>query len=57
MSVQRIREHYLENRLEGEHFQEYVQRVGKTELRSLLADLMIIPSYQEDPSFYADWGS
>ncbi len=55
-AVERIRQHYLERRLEGEEFHQYVHRTGKVALRKLLEDLMTIPSYREAPSFYADWG-
>jgi len=55
-AVQRIREHYVNHRIEGEQFQEFAHRVGKVELRRMLEDLMVVPSYQEDPSFYTDWG-
>jgi sulfite reductase (ferredoxin) len=55
-TVERIRERYVDERKRGEKFQEYVRRVGKTHLRKMLDDLMAVPPYQEDRSYFADWG-
>ena len=53
--VDRLVDHYTNNRQTGESYQAYVQRLGKTAVRKLLEDLMAIPDYGEDPSFYSDW--
>lgn len=54
--VDRITERYLVERDKNETFQEFAKRVGKAELKTMLADLVEIPSHDQDPSFYTDWG-
>ena len=55
-AVEKIRRYYLENRRDDERFSQFVHRIGKPALRSLLEDLATVPPYEEDPSFYTDWG-
>lgn len=51
-----LREHYVANKKDGEPFKDYIQRVGKKQIRALIEDLTKVPSYDQDPSFYSDWG-
>lgn len=53
--VDRITDYYVKNRKKGENFQVFILRIGKKELRAQIEDLMRIPPYEEDPSFYTDW--
>jgi sulfite reductase (ferredoxin) len=53
--VDRLVEHYVTNREKGESYQELVRRVGKAKMRKLLEDLIAVPAYDEDKSFYTDW--
>ena len=46
---------YLENRQDGESFQDWSQRVGKRGLRELIEPFMDIPTFDEDPSYYVDY--
>ena len=39
----------------GEPFRGWVTRVGKKAIKERLQDLMIVPSHDEDASFYVDW--
>lgn len=39
-----------------ETFQAFIQRLGKTQIRKILDDLIEVPAYDKDPSFYSDWG-
>jgi sulfite reductase (ferredoxin) len=55
-AVDRLTKAYAEGRREGENYREYVARVGKKTVRQLIDDLTQVPSYDEDPSFYSDWG-
>lgn len=55
-AVDRITDYYIHNRLNGEIFQNFISRIGKRKLRNQIEDLMKIPSYTEDASFYTDWG-
>jgi sulfite reductase beta subunit-like hemoprotein len=54
LAVDRILEHYLANRIEGEAFRSYVLRHKVQFFRSLTADL-VKPS-EAAPEMYRDWG-
>ncbi len=54
--VDRITDAYLKGREERESFQAYVGRVGKAEIKSMIKDLASVPSYDEAPGYYSDWG-
>ncbi len=45
-----------ERKSKDESFQDYVGRVGKKYMRSLIEVEMTVPSYEEDKSYYSDWG-
>jgi len=47
---------YAAERERGESFQQWVQRLGKKEIKALLDPFVEIPAYEIDPSFYTDWG-
>lgn len=47
---------YQEGREGDESFQAWVQRIGKGTIRKLLEPVSKAPSYEEDPSYYRDWG-
>lgn len=54
--VDRLTAHWVDERLDGETFQKFISRVGKKAVRDLLDSLKHVPTYDEDPSFYVDWG-
>jgi sulfite reductase (ferredoxin) len=54
--IDRITRRFMQERVGDEGFQDFVARVGKQELRNMLEDLMHVPNYDTDPSFYSDWG-
>ena len=54
--VTRLTDRYVANRNCGETFKEFVKRVGKAELKTLLEDLARPPSNLSDRSFFSDWG-
>ncbi|MEQ8279666.1 MAG: nitrite/sulfite reductase [Deltaproteobacteria bacterium] len=54
--VDRLTARYLEERGDGERFRDWVQRLGKPALRSLLADLVEVAPYEVEPALYTDWG-
>ncbi len=54
--VTRITERYMRDRIGEESFQDFIQRIGKKEIKSLLDDLTQIPSHDVDSSYYSDWG-
>lgn len=47
---------YRSERTEGESFQDFVGRMGKAKLKESLMPYTFLPSYQDDRSFYVDWG-
>jgi sulfite reductase (ferredoxin) len=54
-TVDRLLDLYSEGRAPGESFRAWVMRVGKKTIKDQLQDLMVVPSHDEDPSFYVDW--
>jgi sulfite reductase (ferredoxin) len=54
--VDRIAERFVSGRLPDETFQDFTARLGKAELSALLEDFKHVPSHDEDPSAYIDWG-
>jgi sulfite reductase (ferredoxin) len=54
-AVDRLLDLYSQQREEGETFRGWVTRVGKKVIKEQLQDLMNVPAYEDDPSFYVDW--
>jgi sulfite reductase (ferredoxin) len=52
----RILERFEAERRGGEQLHSWFERVGKSGIDEIIADLKATPSKQEDPSFYTDWG-
>lgn len=51
-----ITDRYVQERGRGERFQEWVKRLGKKEIRSMLEPFMNVPDYDIDATYYSDWG-
>jgi len=48
---------YVEEKEENESFQDWIERLGKKEVRAMLKPFMNkVPPLDVDPSFYSDWG-
>ncbi len=43
-------------REQGEDLKDFVARLGRAKIKKELEDLRKIPSYEEEPDFYTDWG-
>ena len=54
-TVDRLLDLYQRERQGEESFRAWVARVGKKTIKERLQDLMAVPSYEEDSSFYVDW--
>jgi sulfite reductase (ferredoxin) len=54
--VDRLTALYVRDRQPGERFSAFVQRIGRAAVRDALDDLRHVPGYDEDRSFYTDWG-
>ncbi|KAA3661687.1 MAG: nitrite/sulfite reductase [Chloroflexi bacterium] len=51
-----ITERYVAERERGENFQDWVTRLGKRDVKKLVTAFTDVPIYEEQPSFYSDWG-
>jgi sulfite reductase (ferredoxin) len=54
--VEKFTSEYVATRQGDETFLAWVTRVGKKEIRRIMDQFTAIPAYEEDPSFYSDWG-
>ncbi len=54
--IDRLTGLWIDERQDDESLQAFIQRTGRAQLRKALDDLRRVPSYEEDPSFYVDWG-
>ena len=54
--VTRLTDRYVADRRSGESFKDFVKRIGKVEIKSLLEDLTKLPSDDASRSFFSDWG-
>ena len=55
-AVLSITDYYMSRREKNESFQDFVQRVGKKDIKNLLESLTQIPPHDRDRSYYTDWG-
>lgn len=54
-AISRLFTMYRRERQAGETFLRFVRRVGKAALKEELIPFSILPSYEQDSSFYYDW--
>ena len=53
----RITTRFRTERTLGETFQAFIKRIsGEAECKKMIDDFTAIPSHDDDPSFYSDWG-
>jgi sulfite reductase (ferredoxin) len=55
-AVQQLTDFYIRDKQPGETFKGFVDRVGKKPIRKIVDELNHVPSYEQDPSYYSDWG-
>ena len=55
-AVRHLIDWYRNDRNEGESFQSFAGRMGRAKLKESLMPFTFLPSYEEDRSFYVDWG-
>jgi sulfite reductase (ferredoxin) len=48
---------YIENRLPKEGFDSFVDRRGYADMKRIVEGIQTMPAYDEDRSFYRDWGA
>lgn len=54
--IDRLADMYVNGREKGESFQAFIKRTGKVEVKKAITDLLVVPAYEQDPSYYVDWG-
>jgi sulfite reductase (ferredoxin) len=54
--TRKITEMYARDRAEGETFGAFANRIGKKTIRAMVEELQVLPAYEQDASFYSDWG-
>ena len=47
---------YIDERADDESFTDYIEKLGKAEVKSILRQYDQIPTFEEDPSYYIDTG-
>lgn len=47
---------YVQERQEDDNFQTWVERKGKREMKALIQPYMDLPTIDEKPEFFSDWG-
>ncbi|HVY32682.1 MAG TPA: hypothetical protein VHB79_39370 [Polyangiaceae bacterium] len=55
-AVKQVTDFYLRDKQPGETFKNFIDRVGKKPIRKIVDELNAVPSYEQDPSYYSDWG-
>jgi sulfite reductase (ferredoxin) len=54
--VERLTGRYVAERQKGETFQSFIQRLGKVQIKTMMDDLTKLPTHDEEPTLYTDWG-
>jgi sulfite reductase (ferredoxin) len=54
--VEKLTSRYATEHSHGEGFRAFVDRIGKREIRKMVEAHAQLPRYEEDPSYYSDWG-
>jgi sulfite reductase (ferredoxin) len=54
--VKRLADQFVANKQADESFAQYVARIGKKEIKKTIDEYTQVPTYDQDPSFYSDWG-
>ena len=54
--VHRLTTRFAAERQGDETFAAFVNRIGKKTIRAMVEELQVLPTYDQDRSFYSDWG-
>jgi sulfite reductase (ferredoxin) len=54
--VKRLTERFAKERQGQETFADFANRIGKKTIRGMVEELQTLPTYEQDPSYYSDWG-
>lgn len=47
---------YVAERSEDENFQTWVKALGRKEIKAMLTEFMELPTFEEKPEYFSDWG-
>ena len=47
---------YVDERGQDENFQAWVKNLGRREIKAMLQPYMKLPSFEEQPAYFSDWG-
>ncbi|MCY3575583.1 MAG: nitrite/sulfite reductase [Chloroflexi bacterium] len=51
-----LTERYVAERAEDQPFQSWVKQLGRREIKAMLKPFMQLPTFEENPAFFSDWG-
>jgi len=54
--VKKLLELYRDEKNGDEHFDSVMERLGRDRIKEEITEFTQIPTFEEDPSFYQDWG-
>jgi sulfite reductase (ferredoxin) len=54
--VTRLTSTFIQDRLADETFAQFVARVGKKQIKKIVDEYTQVPAYEDDPTYYSDWG-
>jgi sulfite reductase (ferredoxin) len=54
--VDRLTDRYARDRQGTETFQQFCARIGKKALKEVLDEFVKVPTHDENPNYYSDWG-
>ena len=54
--IEALTERYFAERGADENFQSWVKALGRKEIKAMLQPFMKLPSFEENPGYFSDWG-
>ncbi|MDP9003062.1 MAG: nitrite/sulfite reductase [Myxococcota bacterium] len=54
--VKRLTGRFAKERIPGESFADFANRLGKKTIRAMVEEMQKLPTYEQDPGNYSDWG-
>ncbi len=54
--LEALTERYVAERAADENFQTWVKELGRKEIKAMLQPFTKLPSFEENPAFFSDWG-
>ncbi len=54
--IEALTERYVAERAEDENFQTWIKELGRKEIKAMLQPFTKLPSFEEKPDMFSDWG-